>query len=276
VGLAVLTSGGDAPGMNAAVAAFAEAAGEAVAVRRGFAGLQAGELEPLDRGRADAHRDQAGTWLGSSRQPELDVAACVRALGGAALCVIGGHGSHRGARALAAAGVPVAFIPATIDGDVPGTPTSLGFDSAVAYALRVVEQMRTTGRSLPGRIFVLETLGGPTEHLALAVARAAGIEHALVPGGELRVDGLAERAAAGDAILVMSEGAGDAVSVAARITERTGVRARYTILGHAQRAAPPTPRDLALGDAAGRAAAALLARGETGFVTLPDAVTAPL
>ena len=276
MGLAVLTSGGDAPGMNAAVAAFADAAGGAVAVRRGFAGLQAGELEPLDRGRADAHRDRAGTWLGSSRQPELDVAACVRALGGAALCVIGGHGSHHGARAIAAAGVPVAFIPATIDGDVPGTATSLGFDSAVAYALRVVEQMRTTGRSLPGRIFVLETLGGPTEHLALAVARAAGIEHVLVPGGELRVDGLADRAAAGDAILVMSEGAGDAVAVAARITERTGVRARYTILGHAQRAAPPTPRDLALGEAAGRAAAALLARGETGFVTLPDAVTAPL
>jgi 6-phosphofructokinase 1 len=274
--LAVLTSGGDAPGMNAAVAAFGTAAADVLAVRRGFAGLEAGELEPLDVERARSRRGEAGTWLGSARHPELDVAACVRALGGAGLCVIGGHGSHQGARALAAAGVPVAFVPATIDGDVPGTETSLGFDSAVAYALGVVEQMRTTGRSLPGRIFVLETLGGPTEHLALAVARAAGIEHVLVPGGELNVDGLAERAAAGDAILVMSEGAGDAVSVGARITQLTGVRARYTILGHAQRAAPPTPRDLALGEAAGRAAAALLARGETGFVTLPGAVTAPL
>jgi 6-phosphofructokinase 1 len=276
VRLAVLTSGGDAPGMNAAIAGFAEAAGGAVAVRRGFAGLEAGELGPLDSERARRHRDEAGTWLGSSRHPELDAAACVRALGGAGLCVIGGHGSHQGARAIAAAGVPVAFIPATIDGDVPGTETSLGFDSAVAYALRVVEQMRTTGRALPGRIFVLETLGGPTEHLALAVARAAGIEHVLVPGGELRIDGLAERAATGDAILVMSEGAGDAVSVGARITAATGIRARYTILGHAQRAAPPTARDLALGDAAGRAAAALLAAGETGFVTLPDVVRAPL
>jgi 6-phosphofructokinase 1 len=262
--------------MNAAVAAFAEAAAEAIAVRRGFAGLEAGELEPLDLGEARTQHDRAGTWLGSARRPQLDVAACVRALAGAGLCVIGGHGSHQGARAIAAAGVPVAFIPATIDGDVPGTETSLGFDSAVAYALRVVEQMRTTGRSLPGRIFVLETLGGPTEHLALAVARAAGIEHVLVPGGELRVDGLAERAATGDAILVMSEGAGDAVSVSARITELTGIRARYTILGHAQRASPPTLRDLAMGEAAGRAAAALLARGETGFVTLPQARTRSL
>jgi 6-phosphofructokinase 1 len=276
VRLAVLTSGGDAPGMNAAVAGFAAAAGEALAVRRGFAGLEAGELEPLDREAAHAQRDRAGTWLGSSRHPRLDAAACARVLDGAGLCVIGGHGSHRGARALASAGVPVAFVPATIDGDVPGTETSLGFDSAVAYALRVVEQMRTTGRSLPGRIFVLETLGGPTEHLALAVARAAGIEHVLVPGGELRIDGLAERAATGDAILVMSEGAGDAVSVGARITAATGIRARYTILGHAQRASPPTARDLALGDAAGRAAAALLARGETGFVTLPGVTVAPL
>jgi 6-phosphofructokinase len=97
-----------------------------------------------------------------------------------------------------------------------------------------------------------------------------------VPGAELRIDGLAERAATGDAILVMAEGAGDAVSVGARITAATGIRARYTILGHAQRAAPPTPRDLRLGKAAGRAAAALLARGETGFVTLPRMAVTPL
>jgi 6-phosphofructokinase 1 len=235
-------------------------------VRRGFAGLEGGELEPLTRDEAGAHRDEAGTWLGSSRHPRLDVAACVRVLDGAGLCVIGGHGSHQGARAIAAAGVPVAFIPATIDGDVPGTETSLGFDSAVAYALRVVEQMRVTGRSLPGRIFVLETLGGPTEHLALAVARAAGIEHVLVPGGELRIDGLSERVGTGDAILVMSEGAGDAVSVGARITELTGIRARYTILGHAQRAAPPTAFDRQLALSGGRTAAAALADGQSAFV----------
>jgi 6-phosphofructokinase 1 len=167
-------------------------------------------------------------------------------------------------------------VPATIDNDVEGTETTIGFDSAVAYALGVIGQLRTTGRSLPGRIFVVETLGGPTEHLAVAVARGAGIEHVLVPGAELRMDGLAERAEAGDAIVVMSEGAGDAVSVAAEITARTGVRARYTILGHAQRAAPPSLDDVALGVAAGRAAAAALTDGRGGFVTLPDVRLAAL
>jgi 6-phosphofructokinase 1 len=278
VPIAVLTSGGDAPGMNAAIAGVSGALGaDALAVTGGFAGLQAGRLEPLGARRAHRHRTEAGTWLGSSRHPRLDVAACVRALAGAdGLVVIGGHGSREGARALAAAGVPVAFVPATIDNDVEGTDTTIGFDSAVAYALGVIGQLRTTGRSLPGRIFVVETLGGPTEHLAVAVARGAAIEHVLVPGAELRVDGLAERAEAGDAIVVMSEGAGDAVSVAAEITARTGVRARYTILGHAQRAAPPSLDDVALGVAAGRAAAAALTDGRGGFVTLPDVRLAAL
>ena len=147
----------------------------------------------------------------------------------------------------------------------------------MAYALRVVEQMRITGRSIPGRIFVLETLGGPTEHLALAVARAAGIAHVLVPGGELHTDGLAELAATGEAILVMSEGAGDAVSVgsgdrrahrhprppddprprpARRAADERGHRARRR-----RRAAPPPPP---------------LARGESAFVTLPAARLLPL
>ena len=127
--IAVLTSGGDAPGMNAAIAGV----GEALAVRGGFAGLEAGAVEPLDEDSARRHRTEAGTWLGSSRHPDLDVAACVRELAGAdGLVVIGGQGSLRGARALARAGVRVAFVPATIDTDVEGTETTIGFDSAVA------------------------------------------------------------------------------------------------------------------------------------------------
>jgi 6-phosphofructokinase 1 len=182
--LAVLTSGGDAPGMNAVVAGVAEAAPGALGVRGGLEGLCERRLEALDASEVRRQCDVAGTFLGSSRYPALrdGPARCVEALAGTdGLVVIGGDGSLRGARALAEAGVRVAFVPATIDNDIAGTARTIGHDSAVAYGAGVVAQLRLTARAVPGRAFLLETLGGATGHLARAVAAAAGVDAVLTP-----------------------------------------------------------------------------------------------
>jgi 6-phosphofructokinase 1 len=291
----ILTSGGDAPGMNAVIAEAAEAVerrgGEACAVHGGFAGLAEGRLGALAGAEAKAHADDAGTWLGTSRWPALEtadgLAACRRAVAAArldALAVIGGHGSALAARALAG-DVAIGFVPATIDGDVPGTEVTIGTGSAIALAVTTIGRLRVTARSLPGRGFVVQTLGAPRGFLATAVAEAAGIDPALVlvPERPLDLDALAaalaQRTAAGTAIAVMSEAVGDAVRVCEALSERAGIRVHPTILGHAQRAATPSAEDRALGEAAGRAVADALAERRSCFVALArdgTATTLPL
>jgi 6-phosphofructokinase 1 len=268
--------------MNAVIAGACdrlEALGAtAVGVRGGFAGLAEARAEILTASAARTRAHEPGTWLGTSRWPPLATAAgrqaCREAAAGlrlAGLLVIGGHGSADGARALAHA-LPVAFVPATIDRDIAGTAATIGTDSAVAYALDVIERLRVTGRSLPGRGFVLQTLGAPHGHLADAVASAAGIESVLVPERPYDVARIGRRmraaAPAGEAIAVMSEAIGDAVAVAAEIARHAGIRVHPTILGHAQRAATPSARDRSSGEAAGQAAAAELAAGRSAFIAV--------
>jgi 6-phosphofructokinase 1 len=268
---AVLTSGGDAPGMNAVVAGVAEAAPGALGVRRGYEGLSEGRLAPLDPEEVRRWCGTAGTFLGSSRYPALrdGLARCAAVLDGTdGLVVVGGDGSLRGARALAEAGVRVAFVPATIDNDIEGTARTVGHDSAVAYGVAVIEQLRLTARAVPGRAFLLETLGGPTGHLARAVAAAAGVDAVLTPEEFDLAAVAALLAAREEAIAVLGEGAGNAVEVGARLAELLGRRVRPTILGHAQRAAPVTELDRTLGLAAGRLAAGALLAGRSGYVAL--------
>jgi 6-phosphofructokinase 1 len=299
--IGILTSGGDAPGMNAVVASacerIAERAGRAYGVFGGFAGLAGRRIEPIAAARAAEHRDAPGTWLGSSRWPELREPAgrraCLDALEAAgleALLVIGGDGSARGASALKAersGGLDLAVVPATIDRNLEASELTIGMDSAVAYALEAIERLRITGRSVPGRAFVIQTLGAPHGFLAEAVAAAAGIEDVIVPERPTDLDAIAthlgELATTGPAIAVMSEAAGDAVRVAEALRERVPLRVHPTILGHAQRAATPSPLDLALGETAGRAAVDALLRGESTFLALaadgtvtPSPLPAPL
>ncbi len=286
--IGILTSGGDAPGMNAVVASacerIAERGGRAYGVFGGFGGLARRQIEPITAARAAEHRDAPGTWLGSSRWPELREPAgrraCLEALeasGIEALLVIGGDGSARGATALAAEPtrpkrLVFAVVPATIDRDLEASELTIGMDSAVAFAVDMIERLRITGRSVSGRAFVIQTLGAPHGFLAEAVAAAAGIEDVIVPERPTDLDALAHRlrdlAATGPAIAVMSEAAGDAVRVAAALAARTGLRVHPPIVGHAQRAATPSPLDLALGEAAGRAAVDALLRGESTFLAL--------
>ena len=278
----ILTSGGDAPGMNAVIAGACDridATGDqAVAIQGGFAGLAAGRTMLVGRVEARAHAHESGTWLGTSRWPPLVTSdgrrACEIALEDQAidaLIVIGGHGSAAGARVLAGS-LPVAFVPATIDLDIEGTAATIGMDSAIGYALDVIDRLRVTGRSLPGRAFLVQTLGAPNGYLAAAAAAAAGIEEVLVPERPYDLDDLGRRlrdgAVAGTGIAVMSEAVGDAVAVAAELAARAGIRVHPSILGHAQRAATPSPLDRAAGDAAGRAAVDALAETRSVLVTI--------
>ena len=226
---------------------------------------------------ARAHSHEAGTWIGTSRWAPLATPEGRRACRDAsprsastALLVIGGHGSAQGARALAGA-LPVAFVPATIDHDIEGTEATIGMDSAIGYALDAIDRLRVTGRSLPGRAFLVQTLGAPNGYLADAVAAAAGIDEVLVPERPYDLDELGRRlrdkAAAGAAIAVMSEAVGDAVEHRGRARASVpGSGSTRRILGHAQRAATPSPRDRAVGDAAGRAAVDALAAAARSFI----------
>jgi 6-phosphofructokinase 1 len=280
--VALLTSGGDAPGMNAVVAGAAAqlrlAGGVAGGIRHGFAGLSAGRAEPIDPARAGDHVLRSGTWLRTSRWPEMrtpaGLAACcsvLAALDLEGLVVIGGNGSSAAARALAET-LPVAFVPATIDRDIAHTDVAIGTDSAVRYALEVIDRLRVTADSLPGRGFLVETLGAPTGGLADAVAEAAGLEPALVPERPADLDGLAGRFRAlaphGRAIAVVSEAVGNTVALARELSARSGVRVHPSILGHAQRGAPPSPLDVAVGQAAGRAAIDAVLDGSSAFLSL--------
>jgi 6-phosphofructokinase 1 len=310
--IGILTSGGDAPGMNAAIAGACaraeELGGHAIGVADGFAGLAARRATPLSALAARAHLAAPGTWLGTSRWPRLREPAGARAcragareLGLDALLVIGGHGSALGARAVAAAdespataaddsavfaahdspasapaspaaALPVAFVPATIDRDIAGTDLTIGLDSAIAYGVDAVDRLRVTGRSLKGRGFLLQTLGAPHGYLADAVAAAAGVDHVLVPERpfDLARIGreLAELAAVGEAIAVMSEAVGDAVRTAEALAAAAGIRVHPTILGHAQRAATPSALDRTLGLEAGRAAVEAVARRASAAIRL--------
>ncbi len=291
VNLGILTSGGDAPGMNAVVAGACEQVerlgGRALGIHAGFAGLVRRDAEPITSLQARDHMHEPGTWLGTSRwsrlrEPggRLECREAIEALALSGLLVIGGDGSTKGARALADA-VPVAVVPATIDRDLDGTDLTIGTDSAIGYAMDAIDRLRITGRSLPGRAFVLQTLGAPNGFLADAVATAAGIDDVLVPERPFDLDGIGRRlvelSVSGSAIVVMSEAVGDAVRIAEDLASRTGLRVHPAILGHAQRAATPSALDRTLGQAAGRAAVSALAHRESSFIGLTtDGAVAPV
>jgi 6-phosphofructokinase 1 len=285
--LGILTSGGDAPGMNAvllgACVELSRSGGRLLGFAHGFQGLLEQPAREITLEEVRDRQSQAGTMLGTSRSAGIrtpeGLGSCVRALAKArldGLVVVGGNGSLEAARRLDEHGIPVAFVPATIDNDVDETDLTIGFDSAVAYAVDVVERLRVTGRALPGRAFVVEVLGGSSGNLARAVARAAGIDLVIVPEEVPPLAdvaaALAARARRGEAIAILGEGAGDAVRIAETLAEQAGIRVRPTILGHAQRAADPTAHDVLLASRAGRVAieqlrahsSALIRLGATG------------
>lgn len=281
--LAVLTSGGDAPGMNAAVWAVTLAAGrrgwDVLGVRDGYVGLLAGEAAPIDEAEALRFARYGGTWLGTGRLPDLpdrvpELVASARGIGADAVVVIGGGGSLEGAALLAGAGLPVAGIPATIDNDVAGSDYALGHDTALNTGVALVDRIRDTAEALP-RLFALETLGGDTGFIAQSLALMTGADVLLVPERPVDPDRVMEQTRAGIAarryaLIIASEGVPGLEALLDALSDRLGTRLRFSRLGHAQRGGIPTARDRVMARAFATAAVDAVADGQSGWTVLRD------
>jgi 6-phosphofructokinase 1 len=283
--IAVLTSGGDAPGMNAAVRSVARSAvaegWSVLGVRNGFAGLVAGTLDaPLGPRDVSNVIHRGGTILGSTPCPEFREeavrATAIRALRQHdvdALVVIGGSGSQVGAQALAIMGFPVVGVASTIANDVYGSEPSIGVDSALNVALKAIDRLKMTAASHQ-RVFLVEVMGGGCGYLALMAGLAGGAEAVVIPEVECDPETLARELRSAyergksHAIVVIAEGArwdGERlVAYFGTHRARLGFEPRLTVLGHVQRGGEPGAVDRLLATELGAAAVERLARGETG------------
>jgi 6-phosphofructokinase 1 len=280
--IAVLTSGGDAPGMNAAVRAVTRGAlakgWEVFGVRNGFAGLVSNTLGPLAARDVGGIIQHGGTVLGSTRSPEFKEAAgraaALRNLasrGIEALVVIGGNGSQTGAAALAEEGFAVVGVASTIDNDLYGSDVSIGADTAVNITLEAIDRLRTTASSHQ-RAFAVETMGRDCGYIALMAGIAGGAEVIALPEQEITPAQVAERLRAAykrrktHALVVIAEGARCGVHELMQHYEAQrasiGFELRVTRLGHVVRGGSPTAADRVLATRLGAAAVECLARGE--------------
>ena len=287
--LALITSGGDAPGMNTALHVLTERAERegwrVLGVLEGFQGLLNGDFRTLNATETVRYTRHGGTFLGSSRLPNFHALAdqsakVIEEHGVTHLAVIGGNGSLRGA-ALLSRYAHTAGLPGTIDNDVHGSELSIGFDTALNTGLTLLDGMRDSAESLP-RLFALETLGGDTGFLAHAVARAGGADVTLIPEDVLLESDIHERLRESVsrqryALVVASEGYPDLVNVLERASEALQTRIRVSRAGHAQRGGRPSAGDRLLAGALADAAFGLLQRGESGAALWQNgrAVTAP-
>ena len=284
--IAVLTSGGDAPGMNAAIRAVVRtgvAQGwDVYGVRLGYVGLIAGEIFPLSARDVGGIMQQAGTVLRSARAPEftqesgrrqaLDV---LERTGVDALVVIGGSGTQAGAAELSRMGYPVVGVASTIDNDLYGTEMSIGVDTALNIALEAIDRLKATASALQ-RAFLIEVMGRDCGYLALMAALAGGAEAVVIPEFETDPEALIDdfRAAyergKAHSIVVVAEGARfDAERLVHYFQEhrdRIGFVVRATILGHVQRGGIPTAFDRILASRLGAGAVGELAAGRAGVM----------
>ncbi len=277
--IGVLTSGGDAPGMNAAIRAVTRTALNhglrVLGVRRGFHGLWRGDILELNSRSVSEKLQRGGTFLMTARSATYNTPEGVRkayemclVFGIDALVVIGGDGSFRGARDISRLGIPVVGIPATIDNDISSTDYTIGYDTAMNTAMNAIDKLRDTATSHE-RCSVIELMGRRAGYLALNVGMATGAEVILIP--EIEVDFAQDvikrlldcrNAGKHHYIVVVAEGAGSAVEIAERIETVTGIEARPTILGHIQRGGSPTMRDREMASRMGVDAVDVLLRGE--------------
>ena len=271
--IAVLTSGGDAPGMNAAIRSVVRVAGtagiEVFGVQRAYEGLLFGKFIPLPSRAVANIIQRGGTILETSRSDQFRTQGGrahaienLRYHGIGALVVIGGDGSMQGARALAEEGdIKVMVIPGSIDNDVPGTDFSIGFDTAVNTALEAIDRIRDTAFAYE-RLFFVEVMGRDSGFIAMAVAIAGGAEAVVVPEMPIDPEELIRRIEESQArgkrssIIVVSEGprTGGAFKLCNAVNGRLGEGARVVVLGHIQRGGSPTARDRLLASRMGAGA----------------------
>ena len=284
--IGVLTSGGDAPGMNAAIRAVVRAGidkgWEVYGIQRGYTGLINGEVLPLGLRDVGSIIQQGGTMLGSARSAEFMTEVgqekALRTLNShqiEVLVVIGGNGSQKGAYALSQKGFPVVGIASTIDNDLYGTEMSIGVDTALDIALVAIDRIKVTASS-HRRAFAVEVMGRDTGHLALAVGIAGGAEHVVIPEEEVDLDDLVARIRGAyergkpHAILVVAEGAAYNAEALERYfgerQEQVGFQLRVTILGYVQRGGAPGAFDRLLATRFGVAATETIASGDYGVM----------
>jgi len=275
--IGVLTSGGDAPGMNAAIRAVVRMSIfqglQIIGIKRGFMGLLNKEFVKFSLGSVADIIHRGGTILHTARCEEFKTEEGQRKAvknlqeeGIDALVVIGGEGSMRGALALAKYGIPVVGIPATIDNDLADTELSIGFDTAVNNVVDAINKIRDTATSHE-RVFIIEVMGRKTGQIALYAGLAGGAESILLPEIDVDMNEVIFKLVRGinrgklHSIIIVAEGAASAIEVGEEIRKRTGLETRITILGHLQRGGTPTAVDRMLASRMGAKAVELLLQG---------------
>lgn len=276
--IAVLTSGGDAPGMNPAVRAVVRTACQrgikVYAVDRGYTGLINGDIHEMNLRSVSDIITRGGTILYSARCPEFKteeglqkaVATCKK-FGIDGMVIIGGDGSFRGARDLSLRGIPCIGLPGTIDNDISCTDYTIGYDTCLNTIVQMVDRIRDTSES-HDRCTVVEVMGRGAGYLALEAGIAVGATSIIVPEVEYDIerDVIArirefQKTGKKHFIVIVAEGVGGTAEIAKKIEAETGVESRATILGHVQRGGSPTARDRIMASQMGSRAVDLLTQG---------------
>ena len=276
--IGVLTSGGDAPGMNAAVRAVVRLGCEkgmrVMGIKRGYNGLMYGDMYEMNLRSVSNIINRGGTVLYSARSPEFKteegmqkaIEVC-KQVGIEGVVVIGGDGSFRGARDLSLRGIPCVGIPGTIDNDIACCDYTIGYDTAMNTVMQMVDRLRDTTES-HDRCSVVEVMGRRAGYIALNAGIACGATTILIPEVDFDferdvIDRMRRTQKTGKRhfIIIVAEGIGGVSEMAARIEEVTGIESRATVLGHVQRGGCPTVRDRVVASKMGCRAVDLLEQG---------------
>lgn len=277
--IGVLTSGGDSPGMNAAIRAVVRKAIyhglEVAGIFHGYQGLIDGNIKSLERGDVGDIIQRGGTMLYSARCLEfkeeagqLKAIEQLRAHEIDGLVVIGGDGSYRGAKALTKRGIPCVGVPGTIDNDIAGTDYTIGFDTALNTVIEAIDKIRDTATS-HDRSFIIEVMGRDAGDLALWAGLAGGAETILIPEEPHDLKDMAERLKRGrdrgkkHSIIIVAEGVMSGQDLQVKLLEM-GIETRVSVLGHIQRGGSPTARDRVLASQMGAKAVELLLQNNGG------------
>ncbi|GKU81549.1 6-phosphofructokinase [Niallia sp. NCCP-28] len=278
--IGVLTSGGDAPGMNAAIRAVVRKAIyhdiEVIGVVGGYAGLISGNFKKLEVGSVGDIIHRGGTFLFSARCEEFKTKEGqqkgieqLKKHNIDGLVVIGGDGSYMGAKALTEQGYPCVGVPGTIDNDIPGTEFTIGFDTALNTVIDAIDKIRDTATSHE-RTFIIEVMGRNAGDIALWAGLAGGAETILIPEETYNLEEIITRLKKGSergkkhSIIVVAEGVNSGVEIGRQIEENTDFDTRVSVLGHMQRGGSPTAADRVLASRLGSYAVELLLEGKGG------------
>lgn len=278
--IGVLTSGGDSPGMNAAIRAVVRKAIyhdiEVYGIYYGYAGLIAGDIKKMELGSVGDIIHRGGTMLYTARCEEFKTLEGqqkgieqLKKFGIEGLVVIGGDGSFQGAQKLTGHGFPTIGVPGTIDNDIPGTDFTIGFDTALNTVIDAIDKIRDTATSHE-RTYIIEVMGRHAGDLALWAGLADGAETILIPEADYDFDQITYRLKRGQergkkhSIIIVAEGVGSGMEFGQRLKEATNMETRVTVLGHIQRGGSPTGADRVLASRLGAKAVDLLLEGKSG------------